>query len=240
MSRWLGEGARLVKRLFKLARAKQPAVIFIDDIDSLCGARSDYGHDEAQRLKTEFMVQMEEVGVNNDGIVVIGATTIPWRLDTAIRRRFEKRIYIPLPEEISRRRMFELSIGNIPCDLKSQDLDQLAKMTEGYSGADIKKMVGEAMRLSLCKIQRATHYKKVQGPNPSDPSQVVDDLYMPCSAQCTGAIQMTWEDIPGDRVVEPSLTLWEFMESMEHTRPTVTQSDLERFDNFTEKFGRAG
>eukprot|EP00731_Ephydatia_muelleri_P023739 Em0016g10a len=136
--RWLGEGARLVKRLFKLARAKQPAVIFIDYNDSLCGARSD---DEAQRLKTEFLVQMEEVGVNNDGIVVIGATTIPWRLDTAIRRRFEKSIYIPLPEEISRRHMFELSIGNIPCDLKSQDLDQLAKMTEGYSGADINKMV---------------------------------------------------------------------------------------------------
>ena len=205
MNRWLGEGAHLVKCLFKLARAKQPAVIFIDDIDSLCGARSDYGHDEAQRLKTEFVVQMEEVGVNSDGIVVIGATTIPWRLDTAIRRRFEKRIYIPLPEEISRRCMFELSIGNMPCNLKPEDLNQLAKMTEGYSGADISKVVAVAMRLNLHKILRATHYKKVQGPNPSDPSQVVHDLYIPCSARCTGAIQVTWEDIPGDRVVEPPM-----------------------------------
>ena len=239
MSRWLGEGARLVKRLFKLARAKQPAVIFIDDIDSLCGARSDYGHDEAQRLKTEFMVQMEEVGVNNDGIVVIGATTFPWRLDTAIRRRFEKRIYIPLPEEISRQRMFELSIGNMPCDLKPEYLNQLAKMTEGYSAADISKVVGVAMKLNLRKILMATHYKKVQGPNPSDPSQVVDDLYIPCSAQCTGAIQMTWEDIPRDRVVEPPMTLSDFMESMAHTQQTVTQSDLERFANFAENFGQA-
>ena len=238
MSRWLGEGARLVKRLFKLARAKQPAVIFIDDIDSLCGIRSVYEHDEAQRLKTEFMVQMEKVSVNSDGIVVIGATKFPWRLDTAIRTRFEKRVYIPLPEKISRQHMFELSIGNIPCDLKPEDLNQLAKMTEGYSGADISKVVGVAMRLNLRKILRATHYKKVQGPNPSDPSQIVDDLYMPCSAHCSGAIQMTWEDIPGDRVVEPPLTLWEFMESMEHSRPTVTQSDLKQYDMFTETFGQ--
>ena len=181
MSKWLGESERLVKYLFELARANKPAIIFIDEVDSLCGARSDGENDATRRIKTEFLVQMQGVGIDNDGILVLGATNIPWGLDAAIRRRFEKRIYIPLPEEMPRRRLFELNIGTTPCDLKANDLTQLAKSTEGYSGADISIVVREALMMPIRKVQIATHFKKVRGPTPSDPFEVVDDLYTPCS-----------------------------------------------------------
>jgi vacuolar protein-sorting-associated protein 4 len=81
-----------------MAREKKPSIIFIDEIDSLTGKRSDGENESTRRVKTEFLVQMQGVGNNMEGVLVLGATNIPWGLDPAIRRRFEKRIYIPLPE----------------------------------------------------------------------------------------------------------------------------------------------
>ena len=99
MSKWLGESEKLVKNLFEMAREHKPSIIFIDEADS----RSDNNESEsARRIKTEFLVQMQGVGNDNDGVLVLGATNIPWVLDAAIRRRFEKRIYIDLPEANAR------------------------------------------------------------------------------------------------------------------------------------------
>lgn len=71
------------------------------------------------------------VGNNQTGVLVLGATNIPWGLDSAIRRRFEKRIYIPLPDVNARTRMFELHIGNTPHTLRPQDFRTLGEKTEG-------------------------------------------------------------------------------------------------------------
>ena len=240
MSKWLGESERLVKNLFELARANKPAVIFIDEVDSLCSARSDAENESTRRIKTEFLVQMQGVGIDNDGILVLGATNIPWGLDAAIRRRFEKRIYIPLPEEEARRRLFELNIGNILGNIKPEDLSELAKKTEGYSGADISIVVREALMMPIREVQTATHYKKVRGPKPTDPTQVVDDLYTPCHQGDTGAIEMTWMEVPWDKLFEPPISFSDFQNSLNNTRPTVNESDLKQFVKFTEDFGQNG
>lgn len=71
------------------------------------------------------------MGHDSEGILVLGATNIPWVLDAAIRRRFEKRIYIPLPEEHARLVMFKLHLGNTPTQLSEEDLKELAKRTDG-------------------------------------------------------------------------------------------------------------
>lgn len=78
-----------MKQLFEMARQQKPSIIFIDEVDSLCSARSDTESESAKRIKTEFLVQMQGVGNDSDGILVLGATNIPWVLDSAIRRRFE-------------------------------------------------------------------------------------------------------------------------------------------------------
>ncbi len=85
-----------------MARDRRPSIIFIDEIDSLCGSRSEGENDSARRIKTEFLVQMQGVGNNMDGVLVLGATNVPWELDQAMRRRFQKRIYISLPEAAAR------------------------------------------------------------------------------------------------------------------------------------------
>lgn len=78
---------RLVRSLFEMARESKPSIIFIDEIDSLCSSRSDSESESARRIKTEFLVQMNGVGNDTDGVLVLAATNIPWQLDSAIRRR---------------------------------------------------------------------------------------------------------------------------------------------------------
>lgn len=161
VSKWLGESEKLVKNLFELARANKPSIIFIDEIDSLCSSRSDNESESARRIKTEFLVQMQGVGNNTDGILVLGATNIPWVLDAAIRRRFEKRIYIPLPDEKARCEIFKINVDNTPNSLKEEDFRTLAKKTEGFSGADISVLVQDSLMQPVRKVQTATHFKKV-------------------------------------------------------------------------------
>ena len=83
----MGESERLVKQLFQMARENKPAIVFIDEVDSLCGSRGEGESEASRRIKTEFLVQMNGVGHDDTGILVLGATNIPWQLDNAIKRR---------------------------------------------------------------------------------------------------------------------------------------------------------
>uniref|UniRef100_A0A0A9YRA5 vesicle-fusing ATPase n=1 Tax=Lygus hesperus TaxID=30085 RepID=A0A0A9YRA5_LYGHE len=241
VSKWLGESEKLVKNLFELARSHKPSIIFIDEIDSLCSSRSDNESESARRIKTEFLVQMQGVGNNNDGILVLGATNIPWVLDAAIRRRFEKRIYIPLPEEHARLIMFKLHLGNTTFhELTEEDLKVLAKKTEGYSGADISIIVREALMRPVRKVQMATHFRKVRGPSRTDPNVIVDDLLTPCSPGSPGAIEMSWMDVPSDKLYEPPVTISDMHASIATSKPTVNDDDMKKLDKFTEDFGQEG
>ncbi|KAK6628746.1 Vacuolar protein sorting-associated protein 4 [Polyplax serrata] len=237
VSKWLGESEKLVKNLFELARQHKPSIIFIDEIDSLCSSRSDNESESARRIKTEFLVQMQGVGNDMDGILVLGATNIPWVLDSAIRRRFEKRIYIPLPEEPARLTMFKLHLGSTRHTLTDEDLRQLAAQTDGYSGADISIVVRDALMQPVRKVQTATHFVRVRGPSPIDPSVIVDDLLSPCSPGVKGAIEMNWMDVPGDKLYEPPADM---LRSVATSKPTVNAEDLKKLDQFTSDFGQEG
>jgi len=94
---------------------------------------------------------MQGVGNDNDGILVLGASNVPWELDPAIRRRFEKRIYIPLPDIHARAAQFKIRLGKTPNNLSEEDFIELAKSTDGYSGSDITVVVKEAMMLPVRK-----------------------------------------------------------------------------------------
>jgi len=86
-ARLIGAVGRLVKQLFQMAREAKPAIIFIDEVDSLAGTRNEGESEGSRRIKTEFLVQMNGVGHDDTGVLVLGATNIPWQLDPAIKRR---------------------------------------------------------------------------------------------------------------------------------------------------------
>ncbi|KAL3284543.1 hypothetical protein HHI36_018701 [Cryptolaemus montrouzieri] len=240
VSKWLGESEKLVKSLFEMARAHKPSIIFIDEIDSLCSSRSDNESESARRIKTEFLIQMQGVGHDTDGILVLGATNIPWVLDSAIRRRFERRIYIPLPEEHARVTMFKIHLGNTNTTLSEEDLRELASRSEGYSGADISIVVKDALMQPVRKVQTATHFKRVRGPSPKDPNLIVDDLLTPCSPGDPGAIEMSWSELEGDKLAEPPVTMSDLLKSLATSKPTVNEEDLVKLQKFTQDFGQEG
>ena len=92
---------------------------------------------------------MQGVGNDMDGVLVLGASNVPWELDPAIRRRFEKRIYIPLPDIHARATQFKIRVGKTPHNLGEDDFLELAKATEGYSGSDITVVVKEALMMPV-------------------------------------------------------------------------------------------
>ena len=213
--------------MFELARANKPAIIFIDEVDFLC---SSINYNITPHIKTEFLVQMQSVDNDN----------IPWEPDAAVRRSFEKRIYIPLPEENARRQMFQIHIGNTPTLLSPHHFGTLAQKTNGYSGGNIGIVVREALMMPLRKTLMACYFKKVSGRSPIDPSVTVEDLLTPCGPREAGAMEMTWMEVPGDKLLEPKVTLSDFIKSLQITQLTVNAADLKCFEEFTCNFGIAG
>ncbi|XP_064188618.1 vacuolar protein sorting-associated protein 4B-like [Anguilla rostrata] len=240
VSKWLGDNRMLVKNLFSLARKRKPSIIFIDDIDSLCCSRSENESEASQQAKTEFLAQMQGVGNDNEGILVLGATSIPWTLDPAIRRRFEKRIYVPLPEEQARIFMFKQHLGSSPNSLTESDFVTLGQKTEGYSGADISIIARDALMQPVRMVQYATHFKRVRGAVWNDLGQVMDDLWAPCSPEDPIAVEMTWKDIQDSKLQEPVVSMSHVLKSLSNTKPTVDELDLEKLKEFMEDFGQEG
>ncbi|XP_047963131.1 katanin p60 ATPase-containing subunit A1-like [Salvia hispanica] len=150
-SKWRGESERMVRCLFDLARAHAPSTIFIDEIDSLCNSRGASGeHESSRRVKSELLVQVDGVNAsstNEDGtrkiVMVLAATNFPWDIDEALRRRLEKRIYIPLPNFESRKELIRINLKTVQV-APDVDIDDVARRTEGYSGDDLTNVCRDA------------------------------------------------------------------------------------------------
>ncbi|KAG4303959.1 hypothetical protein PORY_002612 [Pneumocystis oryctolagi] len=233
VSKWMGESERLVKQLFVMAREKRPSIIFIDEIDALAGTRNEGDSEASRRIKTELLVQMNGVGTDSSGILVLGASNIPWALDPAIRRRFERRVYVPLPDSNARLKLFKLNIGDIPTELNANDFKILVQKTEGYSGSDIAIVVRDAIMEPVRRIYTATHFCYVDCPDGKR-------LLTPCSPGVLGAQEMTWEKGTVDTLLEPVLTMNDFLKALRNTRPTVNSDDIKRYIQFTQEFGLDG
>lgn len=153
-SKWVGDGEKMVRALFTIAAVHQPSVVFIDEIDSLLSQRNESEHESSRRIKTEFLVQLDGAGTNNDErILVIGATNRPQELDDAARRRLVKRLYIPLPEFSARSQILKNLLKSERNDLNESQINEISEKTDGFSGADMKNLCQEAALGPIRAIQ---------------------------------------------------------------------------------------
>lgn len=144
-SKYVGESEKLVRALFDIAYEKQPSVVFIDEIESILSKRSENENDATKRLKTEFLVQFDGVGSNQESkVLIIGATNRPFDLDTAVLRRMPKRVLIPAFNEEERfcylKHIFKHNEHNITDD----EFKEIARLTDNYSNSDLKELCREA------------------------------------------------------------------------------------------------
>ncbi|KAK6703075.1 hypothetical protein SNK04_012961 [Fusarium graminearum] len=232
VSKWMGESERLVKLLFSMARENKPSVIFIDEIDALCGPRGEGESEASRRIKTEILVQMDGVGNDSKGILVLGATNIPWQLDAAIRRRFQRRVHIGLPDQNGRARMFKLAIGDTDTALVASDYNVLASKSEGMSGSDIANVVQSALMRPVRKILQATHFKAVM----KDGKRMLT----PCSPGDPEKIEMTYDDVSSEELLAPDVQLKDFEMALDDSHPTVSKDDIARQIEWTNEFGSEG
>lgn len=148
MSKWLGESERNVAQLFQNARAAsdngQPAIIFLDEIDSLVGIRSEEVGGEI-RTRNQFLKEMDSVVDKSRSlhVYIVGATNKPWVLDEPFIRRFQKRVFVPLPNYQARLEMFKILSKNLKL-ASDVDFEELARLTDGYSGSDIRDIFQSA------------------------------------------------------------------------------------------------
>jgi len=237
--KWVGEGQQLVRHLFALAREKAPSIIFIDEIDGLMAARNDSASQTSIQMLNQFLMEME--GIKSGGrVLVLGATNVPWLLDAAIMRRFQKRICIDLPDVNARSRIFKTHLGNTPNTLQLENFRTLAERTEKYSASDIGNVVQDAMMQPVRKVLEATHFKTVAAPSKDNPQVMKYDYLTPCSPGDPAAVEMTWNDVPSDNLFEPPVTFRDFEKSLSITRPSVREDDRKKMDEFTDAYGMEG
>ena len=165
LSKWIGESEKLVRTLFTLASLNQPSVIFIDEIDSILTSRSENENESSRRIKTEFLVQLDGAGTNiDDRILIIGATNRPQEIDDAFVRRLSKRLYIPLPNKVSRKMLIETVIekekkmGN-KYNVNNDEIDIIVNKTKGYSGSDLINVCKEAAMMPIRNIDDICNFQ---------------------------------------------------------------------------------
>jgi len=157
-SKWIGESETLVRAMFTYARIKQPCVIFFDEIDSLLEKRSEQGNETFNRIKTEFLVQLDGANAlrETDQVLLIGATNRPDVIDEAILRRFTKRVLVPLPVKQARINMFRHLLSKHCHTLTDSQIDKIADHCENYSGSDISQVCKEAAMMSIRRLDAST------------------------------------------------------------------------------------
>lgn len=177
-------------------------------------------------MLTEFLVQMQGVGNDNDGVLVLGATNLPWELDNAIRRRFQKRIYIALPDAVARAGIFKIGIGKTKHNLTEHDFTQLGELSEGYSGSDISTVVNEALMMPVRKCNTSKRFK-----------QTPDGGWTPTYPSDPSGKDMTLMDMDPKLLRCPDSCMDDFMAALARIKPSVNEKDIENHMKWTSEFG---
>lgn len=152
---WIGQSEKNLHALFEQARSHRPCVLFFDEVDALGANRTDMLKSGGRHIINQFLSELDGVQSSNEGVLILAATNAPWHLDSAFRRpgRFDRILFVPPPDTTARAAILRLHLRGRP----SQDLDfeAVAKKTEGFSGADLKAMVDQAVESCLREAMKA-------------------------------------------------------------------------------------
>ena len=148
LSKWLGESEQRLHRYFETARRRAPTVIFIDEIDAIGISRSDASATMAPIVNV-LLTEMDGLPAGNENVMVLAATNSPWRVDSALRRpgRFDRVLFVPPPDEAAREAILKIRLRDLPAE--SLDLKKLARITDRFSGADLRAVVERASEKAI-------------------------------------------------------------------------------------------
>lgn len=181
------------------------------------------------------MVQMQGVGDSEDkGLLVLGATNLPWGLDSAMRRRFEKRVYISLPDEKTRATLLKKSMEKEEHSITDKDFIKIAGLTKMYSGSDICNLVKNACFGPLRKFQQATSFIEV------GKTREGLSIWEASSSSNVQAKIIDKKTLKNDQIRKNKVDFEDFAIALKNTKPTVGPSELVAYEKWTKDFGMEG
>jgi katanin p60 ATPase-containing subunit A1 len=209
LSKYYGESSKLVSALFDVARAESPAVIFFDELDSVALSRSMELDEATRRVLSSLLTELDGLSSGKQGefVLFLASTNTPWDIDDAVISRFEKRIYVPLPDEAARRGILQIHVERK--GFAFEDYDWLVEKTEGYSGRDIKVLCKESI------------YAMVRELNPG-----VADI-----------ADAGLEEIRRYEIKTRELSRKDFEKALERMRPATTGATVKKYEGWNERFG---
>ncbi|XP_024396702.1 cell division control protein 48 homolog A [Physcomitrium patens] len=213
LTMWFGESEANVREIFDKARGSAPCVLFFDELDSIATQRGGSGGDAggaADRVLNQLLTEMDGMNAKKT-VFIIGATNRPDIIDSALLRpgRLDQLIYIPLPDEASRLRIFQACLRKSPI-AKEVDLEALARHTQGFSGADITEICQRACKYAIREnIEKDIEKEKKRAENPE-----------------------AMEEDETDEVSE--IKAAHFEESMKFARRSVSDADIRKYQAFAQ------
>jgi SpoVK/Ycf46/Vps4 family AAA+-type ATPase len=148
LSKYYGESEKIIGALFDKARKNQPSIIFMDEFDSIMLTRDSGVHEATRRVMSQILTEIDGFSSGKDSkVIIMAATNRPWDLDDAMVSRFQRKIYVPLPDADSRRQIFEIHLKGTT--FSGVTITALSQMSEGYSGRDIASVCREAIMFMI-------------------------------------------------------------------------------------------
>jgi SpoVK/Ycf46/Vps4 family AAA+-type ATPase len=149
LGKHIGESEGNLALFFEKARSRRPAVLFFDELDALAISRTKVSGGALRQVVNEFLMQLDGFGTDNENILLLGASNMPWDIDVAMKRsgRFSRQIFLPPPDAEARAQMLKAKLEGIPCE--AMDFAKLAKLCEFFSGADIDAVLDLAKEKAL-------------------------------------------------------------------------------------------
>ncbi|MES1190641.1 MAG: ATP-binding protein [Steroidobacter sp.] len=162
LNMWIGESERNLAAIFSKARSQTPCVLFFDEIDALAFARSKAHSEHTRTVVNEFLSQLDGMGKDNNGVLILAATNMPWDVDSAMKRpgRFSRQVFVPPPDATARAKMLEIKLTGIPA--QAIDVNALAELTKHFSGADIDGLIELAKEYALEDAVLGKHDRQLQ------------------------------------------------------------------------------
>merc|ERR1711964_358430 len=235
LTMWFGESEANVREVFDKARSAAPCVLFFDELDSIAKARGGSVGDAggaADRVINQILTEMDGMG-SKKNVFIIGATNRPDIIDPAILRpgRLDQLIYIPLPDDGSRMAILKSNLRKSPV-ADNVDLPYLAKMTRGFSGADLTEICQRACKLAIresidADIRREKEKQKAAAKKATS-SKLTTSKW---AAKATGATTM---DVDDDDDPVPEITKAHFEEAMKFARRSVSDNDIKKYEMFSQ------
>ncbi len=203
LSKYFGESSKLISALYAVARRLAPAVVFLDEFEALSPPRDGSQSGAESRIVSTFLAELDGLAQKGDSnyVLTIAATNLPWVIDKAILSRFEKKIYVPLPDERARRRILELELDDKGHRSKIRH-DQLIARTRGFSGREVTRLCKEAVKEMVNRL------------NPDLP----------------GTVDAGREAVTAYEIKVEPISAKDWDEAFARVRPETTAADLQRFE----------